>query len=27
VNKVLGKVGQAKLVAAGFLPRVRPPRK
>jgi molybdate transport system substrate-binding protein len=27
VNKVLGKAGQAKLVAAGFLPRVKPPRK
>jgi molybdate transport system substrate-binding protein len=24
VNKVLGKAGQAKLVAAGFLPRVKP---
>jgi molybdate transport system substrate-binding protein len=27
VNKVLGKAGQAKLVAAGFLPRVKSPRK
>jgi molybdate transport system substrate-binding protein len=27
VNKVLGKAGQAKLIAAGFLPRVKPPRK
>ena len=25
VNKVLGKAGQAKLLAAGFLPRVKPP--
>jgi molybdate transport system substrate-binding protein len=24
VNKVLGKAGQAKLIAAGFLPRVKP---
>ena len=27
VNRVLSKAGQAKLVAAGFLPRVKPPRK
>jgi molybdate transport system substrate-binding protein len=27
VSKVLGKAGQAKLVAAGFLPRVKSPRK
>jgi ABC-type molybdate transport system substrate-binding protein len=25
VNKVLGKAGQARLRAAGFLPRVKPP--
>ena len=25
VNKVVGKAGQAKLLAAGFLPRVKPP--
>ena len=24
INKVLGKAGQAKLLAAGFLPRVKP---
>jgi molybdate transport system substrate-binding protein len=27
VNKVVGKAGQAKLLAAGFLPRVKPPVK
>jgi molybdate transport system substrate-binding protein len=27
VNKVVGKTGQAKLLAAGFLPRVKPPVK
>ena len=27
VNEVLGKAGQAKLLAAGFLPRVKPPTK
>jgi molybdate transport system substrate-binding protein len=27
LNKVLGRAGQAKLIAAGFLPRVEPPRK
>ena len=26
VNKVVAKAGQAKLLAAGFLPRVKPPR-
>ena len=27
VNKVISKAGQAKLLAAGFLPRVKPPEK
>jgi molybdate transport system substrate-binding protein len=27
VNKVMSKAGQAKLLAAGFLPRVKPPEK
>jgi hypothetical protein len=27
VTKVLSKAGQAKLLAAGFLPRVKPPEK
>src|SRR6476620_8423069 len=27
VNKVVSKAGQAKLIAAGFLPRVKPPAK
>jgi molybdate transport system substrate-binding protein len=27
VNKVLGKAGQAKLIAAGFLPRVKPAKR
>lgn len=27
INKVLSKAGQAKMLAAGFLPRVKPPKK